>query len=523
MGINLERARVNLFIPVEEVVEDHGATGFGQEGALQPDDATGRDVVFEVQVAVDRQFHVAQLAPAPADFLDHLSLVLDRHFDGQLFIGLQRLAVHLAHDDLGLGDLQLIAFPPHRLDEDRQMQFAAPGDQELVGGVGLLHAQGDVGFQFLEQPVAEIPGRDVFAFPPGEGAGVDREGHLDRRLVDRHGRQCQRLFGVRQRLADPDLGEPGDGHDLSGLDLVHFLALQPFEDQEVGDFPGDHGPVGLDADNRLALGERAGQQLADAHFALVRVLDQGQDQHLEGPVGHDRRGRDRVQDRVEQGRDVHAALLRIEGRGPLDGGGIDDGEVQLLIGGAEMGEQIKRAVDDILDLGVGAVHLVDDDDGLVPQAQRLAQHEGGLRHGAFLGVDQQEDAVHHAEGALDFPAEIGVARRVHDVDLDPVVDDAGVLGPDGDAALALLVHRVHDAFAHACDVAVHVGLFQDRVDEGRLPVVHMGDDGDISKIRAAHTSYCPPGIKKAARRRRATSILTITHEPARSQRTRALW
>ena len=35
---------------------------------------------------------------------------------------------------------------------------------------------------------------------------------------------------------------------------------------------------------------------------------------------------------------------------------------------------------------------------------------------------------------------------VHDdIDLDVLVHDAGVLGADGDAALALQVHRIHDA------------------------------------------------------------------------------
>jgi hypothetical protein len=36
------------------------------------------------------------------------------------------------------------------------------------------------------------------------------------------------------------------------------------------------------------------------------------------------------------------------------------------------------------------------------------------------------------------------------------------------------------------DVPVHMSLPQDGVHEGRFPVVHMGDDGDIAKIGAAH-------------------------------------
>ena len=41
------------------------------------------------------------------------------------------------------------------------------------------------------------------------------------------------------------------------------------------------------------------------------------------------------------------------------------------------------------------VDLVDDNDDLVPQLQRLLQHEAGLRHGALRGVYQQQNAVDH--------------------------------------------------------------------------------------------------------------------------------
>ena len=67
---------------------------------------------------------------------------------------------------------------------------------------------------------------------------------------------------------------------------------------------------------------------------------------------------------------------------------------------------------------VRAVDLVDDHDGGQSLLQGLAQHEPGLGQGPFGGVHQEQDAVHHVQGALHFAAEIGVARGVHDVDLD---------------------------------------------------------------------------------------------------------
>ena len=49
--------------------------------------------------------------------------------------------------------------------------------------------------------------------------------------------------------------------------------------------------------------------------------------------------------------------------------------------------------------------------------------------------------------ALDFAAEVGVARRIDEVDLHAFVMDGDVLGEDRDAALALEVVRVEDAVA----------------------------------------------------------------------------
>ena len=114
-----------------------------------------------------------------------------------------------------------------------------------------------------------------------------------------------------------------------------------------------------------------------------------------------------------------------------------------------------------------------------PPARALLEHEAGLRQRAFGGVDQEDGAVDHGEGPLDLAAEIGVARRVEDVDLDALPDDRAVLGGYGDAALALEVHAVHEAFLGLLALAEHAGLAEHGVDEGGLAVVDVGDDGDV--------------------------------------------
>ena len=111
-------------------------------------------------------------------------------------------------------------------------------------------------------------------------------------------------------------------------------------------------------------------------------------------------------------------IVEVEGRFAFPARGVNDREIQLLLARLQLDEQVEGLVDDLLDPGVGAVDLVDDDDRPQAELQGLLEHEPGLRHGAFGGVDEEEDAVDHPEDAFDLAAEVGVARRVDDVDLD---------------------------------------------------------------------------------------------------------
>ena len=120
------------------------------------------------------------------------------------------------------------------------------------------------------------------------------------------------------------------------------------------------------------------------------------------------------------------------------------------------------------------------------QLQRPAQHEPRLGHGALGGVHQQDDAVDHLQDTLDLAAEVGVARGVDNVDLGVAVADGGILGEDGDAALALEVVGVHDAVDDLLIFAVHAALLEHFVDEGGLAVVDVGDNGYIAKFFILH-------------------------------------
>ena len=189
-----------------------------------------------------------------------------------------------------------------------------------------------------------------------------------------------------------------------------------------------------------------------------------------------------LQHQVEQRRHVLFRPIGRERHPALLGRAVEDRKVELLVGRVERGEEIEHFVDHLGRPRVGLVDLVDADDGFQPDLQRLADHELGLRHRPFGGVDQHDRAVDHRQDSLDLAAEIGMAGRVDDIDPDVLPHHRRRLGENGDAALALEVVRIHDPFGDALVVAERARLLQEPVDEGRLAVVDMGDDGDVAKL-----------------------------------------
>jgi hypothetical protein len=168
------------------------------------------------------------------------------------------------------------------------------------------------------------------------------------------------------------------------------------------------------------------------------------DQRLEPVTLFVLRRRDEVGDRLEERREVARGVVHVE-RGPtLAGARVEDGKGDLVFVGVEVEEEVLHLGDDLLDSRVGPVDLVDDEHDREALLEGLSQHETGLGQGTLGGVDQQDDGVDHRQAPLDLAAEVGVTRRVDDVDREVVPLDGGVLGEDGDALFAFEVARVHD-------------------------------------------------------------------------------
>ena len=163
---------------------------------------------------------------------------------------------------------------------------------------------------------------------------------------------------------------------------------------------------------------------------------------------------------------------------------VDDRKLDLALVGVEVEEERVDLVHDVGDSRVGAVDLVDDEHDGKPRLERLAEHEPRLRQRALARVDEQQHAVDHRQPALDLPAEVGMARRVDDVDLDRAVADGRVLGQDRDPLLAFELPGVEDPLGDVLVRAECAGLPEQRIDERRLAVIDVGDDGDVADVGA---------------------------------------
>ena len=370
------------------------------------------------------------------------------------------------------------------------MQLAAAADQELVGVFQLLDLERDVVHGLALQPVLELAAGQKLAagqiLVAGERRVVDLEGHRDGGLV--HGQRRQRFRGINRThgVGNGQLLDAGNRDDVAGLGAVLLDAFQTHEAQHLQYLALTLLAFAIDHGDRHVLLQGAALDATDADDADEVVVVQLRDAHLERTVGRHRRGGDVLHDRFVQRGHVAFAHAVVEAGIAVQGRGVDDREIQLLVGGAELVEQVEHLVDHPVRACAGAVDLVDHHDRAEAHRERLLGDEAGLRHRAVHRVDQDQHRIDHRQHALDLAAEVGVAGGIDDVDAIALPGDRGVLGQDGDAAFLFLVVAVHHALGQHGALAQRARLLQQTVDEGGLAVVDVGDDGDVAQAFDGH-------------------------------------
>ena len=222
--------------------------------------------------------------------------------DVHLFERLQQLAVLVAvGEHRRARHLELVALAAHVLDQDGQVQLAAPRDVKGVRALGLGHAQGHIVAQLVKQALAQAARRAPAAFQARQRRGVDAKAHAHGGLFDEDHRQ--RRGDRRDRPASrrwPRRCRPDDHGDLASVHMVHVDALQALVHLQIARALGHDRAVAGDARQLLARAQRAAGDATDGRRAAVLVIVQRGDQHLQRRVGIDHRRGDIAQDGVEQ-------------------------------------------------------------------------------------------------------------------------------------------------------------------------------------------------------------------------------
>ena len=121
----------------------------GQQLAAIADEAADRQDELHPDAAVGVGRHLVEPALAPGHRALDLADVVGRDVDGDPLVRLLDLAVDLVQQDLGARGGQLEALAAHLLDEDGQLELAAPADLERLARLGRPDLDRDVAEDLL--------------------------------------------------------------------------------------------------------------------------------------------------------------------------------------------------------------------------------------------------------------------------------------------------------------------------------------------------------------------------------------
>lgn len=252
--------------------EDGGSAGQRQQLAAQPENgARGHRVLETMRIAYGE--HVRHHGFAPAERFNRGAGVRFGNVDDDVLDGFPTLAVTLRYDHLRLGDGQLVAFTPHRFDQDREMEFAAAPHFEGVGRSGLGNPQRDVRLQLAHQTLANLARGEKLSFSARKRRVVDAEEHRDRRFVHSHGVNSFGHVRVGDRIADIEVLDAGNADDIARGRLLDIDPFQASERQETCEPQSRrHRAVARDLGDRVVAPRAAAKDASDPDAPHVTVV-----------------------------------------------------------------------------------------------------------------------------------------------------------------------------------------------------------------------------------------------------------
>ena len=430
---------------------------------------------------------VDHLAFSQVQLIDDRSGVFVRNGTDDFLNRFVQLAVDGLEDDLRPADSDFIALSAHVFQQDGEMELSSSGNAEGIGRPGSFHLETDVGLQFPLQTLLDVAAGDVLAGTSLERRSVDHEVHGQGRLFDIDLRKWIIDPFRSDRIADLDILDPADHDDVSALCLTYSRALETLVVVQVRDLAVFLFIIVVADGNHFVLPDDAGVDSSHADPADVVVVGQCADLHLQRLIHQIGIRFHMGNDGLEQRIDVVVGITRIVSDDAVSGDAVEDREIQLIVVGTQIQEQIVDFVDDFVDPGILLVDLVDEKDRTQSGFQRLLQYETSLRHRTLGRVHQQDDRIDGLDDPFHFAGEIRVSRSIHDVDLVVLIDDRTVLGIDRDPSFPLQIVGIHDLGDDLLMIGKDVGLRQKSIDQSRFSRINMGDHRHVYNLFEIHT------------------------------------
>ncbi len=320
-------------------------------------------------------------------------------------------------------------------------------------------------------------------------------------VARQHGKQAREHHGLdRFKSGQRRRGPRGIDDGVAHARIGHLLDVGDDEADVAGDEFLEHHGLGRQRAERFDFVHLVVE--AQANFHVLR----------DSPVHHahqHHRAAKRIEPRIENQR-LQRRFRRAGRRRDARHDGFQHdlhaeaafGADQQRVGGGNR-QHIFDLLFRLLGLRRGQIDLVDDGNDREIVLRREKRVGDGLRLDALARVHHQQRAFARGKRARNFVGKIDVARRVDQVELVFVavlgcVVQADALGLDGDAALALEVHRVQHLRAHLA-LAERAGQLEQAVGQRGLAVVNMRDDAKIADETWVHQLACRRASCKLSR------------------------
>ena len=336
----------------------------------------------------------------------------------------------------------------------------------------------------------------VFALSAEERRVVDGEEHTHRRLVNSDGGQRLGILKVGDGVANLEALQANHGADVATLHGLCALVADTLKGVQLLDLGLLLGAVAVADGDVHAVAQRAAVDTAHSDAACVVAIVERRDEHLGRTLKMLRRG-NHFNNLVEQIVDVAGGSLPVLTHPAVLGRAVDDGEVELVLGGVKVAHQVEHHLIDLLRATVGLVHLVDHHDGLQPDLQCLLQHEARLGHGSLKSVDEEQAAVCHIEHTLNLATKVGVSGSIENINLCAFPVDRYVFRKNRYPSLALQIVGVEHFPAVVLAVTEQFASEHHLVHQGCLTMVNVRNNCDVTNV--LHLVYLKIAILMGAK------------------------